>query len=173
MVKDGFAVDAHGQIIVACTPTNNTADPGRVGPPLDAIAAEVSADVGYCSEATSRCSPHAASGGYVAIRRQTHPATGEVQRAGRRSHRKQTVEPVIGQAKQARGFWQFPAARPRQGQRRMALVCTAAQSDQAGHGMRSHQSGISAPTRPPLRLRVGHRHLPSRHSQSAVTRTGS
>jgi len=137
--KDGFvqaynaraAVDAHGQIVVACTLTNNAADQAELGPLLDAIAAglgcrpeEVSADVGYCSKANLQTLAARGIRGYVATGRQKHPAAGEAQRrgplveamrtrlrrAGRRSRyrlRKQTVEPVIGRIKQARGFRQF------------------------------------------------------------------
>jgi transposase len=155
--KDGFvqaynaqaAVDAHGQIVVACTLTNNAADQAELGPLLDAIAAglgrspkEVSADVGYCSEANLETLAARGIRGYVATGQQKHPATGEAQRrgplvaavrtrlrrAGRRSRyrlRKQTVEPVIGQIKQARGFRQFLLRGLAKVSAEWALVCTA------------------------------------------------
>ena len=131
--EDGFvqaynaqaAVDAHGQIAVACTLTSNAADQAELGPLLDPIAAglggspkEISADVGYCSEADLETLAARGIRGYVATGRQKHPATGAAQRrgplvdamrtrlgrAGRRTRyrlRKQTVEPVIGPIKQA------------------------------------------------------------------------
>jgi len=155
--KDGFvqaynaqaAVDADAQIVVACTLTNNAADQAELGPLLDAIAAglgrspeEVSADVGYCSEANLQTLAARGIRGYVATGRQKHPAAGEAQRrgplvdamrarlrrAGRRSRyrlRKQTVEPVIGQIKQARGFRQFLLRGVAKVTAEWALVCTA------------------------------------------------
>jgi transposase len=95
--KDGFvqacnaqaAVDAHGQIAVACTLTNNAADQAELGPLLDPIAAglggspkEISADVGYCSEANLETLAARGIRGYVATGRQKHPATGAAQRRG-------------------------------------------------------------------------------------------
>ncbi len=155
--KDGFvqaynaqaAVDAHGQIVVACGLTNNAADQAELRPLLDAIATglgrspqQVSADVGYCSEANLQMLAARGIQGYVATGRQKHPATGEAQRhgplveamrtrlrrAGRRSRyrlRKQTVEPVIGQIKQARGFRQFLLRGLAKVSAEWALVCTA------------------------------------------------
>jgi IS5 family transposase len=155
--KDGFvqaynaqaAVDAHGQIVVACTLTNNAADQAELGPLLDPIAAglggspkEISADVGYCSEADLETLAARGIRGYVATGRQKHPATGAAQRrgplvdamrtrlgrAGRRTRyrlRKQTVEPVIGPIKQARGFRQFLRRGLAKVSAEWALICTA------------------------------------------------
>jgi hypothetical protein len=155
--EDGFvqacnaqaAVDAHGQIAVACTLTNNAADQAELGPLLDAIAAglggspkEISADVGYCSEANLETLAARGIRGYVATGRQKHPATGAAQRrgprvdamrtrlgrAGRRTRyrrRKQTVEPVIGPIKQARGFRQFLRRGLAKVSAEWALICTA------------------------------------------------
>ena len=155
--KDGFvqacnaqaAVDAHGQIAVACTLTNNAADQAELGPLLDPIAAglggspkEISADVGYCSEANLETLAARGIRGYVATGRQKHPATGAAQRrgplvdamrtrlgrAGRRTRyrrRKQTVEPVIGPIKQARGFRQFLRRGLAKVSAEWALICTA------------------------------------------------
>lgn len=154
--KDGFvqaynaqaAVDADGQIVVACGLTNNAADQAELGPLLDAIAAglgrspeEVSADVGYCSEANLETLARGIRA-YVATGRQKHLAAGAAQRrgplveamrtclrrAGRRTRyrlRKQTVEPVTGQIKQARGFRQFLLRGLAQVSAEWALVCTA------------------------------------------------
>jgi Transposase DDE domain len=155
--KDGFvqaynaqaAVDARAQIVVACGLTNNAADQAELRPLLDAIATglgrspqQVSADVGYCSEANLQMLAARGIQGYVATGRQKPPATGAAQRhgpwveamrtrlkrAGRRSRyrlRKQTVEPVIGQIKQARGFRQFLLRGFAKVGAEWALVCTA------------------------------------------------
>ena len=88
----------------------------------------MSADAGYCSAANLRTLGRRRIAGYVATGRQKHgtacatakkPAapgsliakmTAKLKRAGYRSRyrlRKQIVEPVFGQIKQARGFRQF------------------------------------------------------------------
>src|SRR6266849_5489581 len=129
------AVDAAGQVIVAHGLSNASNDQQQLAPMLDAIEAnmgelpdELSADAGYCSEANLERLEQKRVSGYVATGRQKHgaaAATGErayrtasrlaamatkLRRAGRRSRyrlRKQVVEPVFGQIKQARGFRQF------------------------------------------------------------------
>ena len=88
---------------------------------------ELSADNGYCSEANLEHLEQRGIRGYVATGRQKHgqaSATGEgagggphvqamrtrLKRGGHRSRyrlRKQSVEPVFGQMKAARGFRQF------------------------------------------------------------------
>jgi transposase len=137
--KDGFiqgynaqaGVDGAHQVIVAQGLTENAADSGQLVPLVDAIKAntgrkprEVSADVGYCSEANLAALEARRIRGYIATGRQKHPEGGEKQRrgpqveamrnrlkrGGRRSRyrlRKQVVEPVFGQIKEARGFRQF------------------------------------------------------------------
>ena len=137
--KDGFiqgynaqaGVDAGHQVIVAQGVTENAADSGQLLPLVDAIKAktgrkprEVSADVGYCSEANLEALEARRIRGYIATGRQKHPEGGEKQRRGPRVEamrkrlkrggrasryrlRKQVVEPVFGQIKQARGFRQF------------------------------------------------------------------
>jgi len=137
--KDGFiqgynaqaAVDAAHQVIVAQDLTANAADNGQLLPLVDAIKAntgrkprEISADVGYCSEANLEALKERRIRGYIATGRQKHPDGGEekrngpqveamrkrLRRGGHRSRyrlRKQVVEPVFGQIKQARGFRQF------------------------------------------------------------------
>jgi transposase len=129
------AVDATAQIIVAHTLDNNRSDQAQFAPLLSAIKAnlgsnpdEVSADAGYCSAANLRTLSRRRITGYIATGRQKHgsksatakrPAkpgsllarmTAKLRRAGHRSRyrlRKQVVEPVFGQIKQARGFRQF------------------------------------------------------------------
>jgi transposase len=141
--KDGFiqgfnaqaAVDAHGQVIVACGLTNSGSDQAQLVPMVDAVAAatgrypgEVSADAGYCSQDNLAGLAARPVKAYIATGRQNHGSAAPVgartgkpdglvaamarklKRAGRRSRyrlRKQVVEPVFGQIKQARGFRQF------------------------------------------------------------------
>ena len=129
------AVDAEQQIILACGLTNSGSDQAQLIPMLDAVAAatgtyplETSADAGYCSEANLAGLAARPVNAYVATGRQKHGSPAAVnerrikpdsliaamarklKRAGRRSRyrlRKQVVEPVFGQIKQARGFRQF------------------------------------------------------------------
>jgi hypothetical protein len=126
------AVDGAHQIIVAQTLTSSSSDQAQPAPLLDGIRAnlgtnpdEVSADAGYCSAANLRTIKRRRIEGYIATGRQKHgtkSATAKkasragslmstkLQRAGCRSRyrlRKQIVEPVFGQIKQARGFRQF------------------------------------------------------------------
>jgi transposase len=143
------AVDAKAQVILAHHLTNNAADHDALGPLLDAVTtnteatpAEVSADSGYCSEANLVDLAGRGIRGYVATGRAKHPDGGEVQRrgplvsamrrrlrrAGRRSRyrlRKQVVEPVFGQIKAARGFWQFLLRGLEKVKHEWALICTA------------------------------------------------
>lgn len=125
------AVDGSQQIILAHRLTNNAADQDGLVPLIDAVKvnagrkpAEISADAGFCSEANLAELAVRKIRGYVATGRAKHPAGGEEKRrgplvtamrrklkqAGRRSRyrlRKQIVEPVFGQIKQARGFRRF------------------------------------------------------------------
>jgi transposase len=129
------AVDADHQVIVAQGLTNQASDAHQLEPMLAHIktntgrqARELSADAGYCSEHNLTTLTHHHVRGYVATGRQKHgtaSATGahttvprtrvhamkiRLKRAGYRSRyrlRKQLVEPVFGQIKQARGFRQF------------------------------------------------------------------
>lgn len=129
------AVDADSQVIVAAGLTNAGNDKQQVTPMAARIEAntgrtpkEMSADNGYCSEENLAELERLGIRGYVATGRQKHgkaSATGKgagrsgtrVQRMSRRlkqgGHRsryrlrKQTVEPVFGQIKGARGFRQF------------------------------------------------------------------
>ena len=129
------AVDADSQVIVAQGVTNNASDSHQLAPMVAQIkqntgrqARELSADAGYCSEDNLKVLRRRHINGYIATGRQKHGeaiAVGErrvklgtyayamwqkLRRGGHRSRyrlRKQTVEPVFGQIKQARGFRQF------------------------------------------------------------------
>ena len=103
---------------------------------------EASADAGYCSEANLGALADRGIGAYIATGRAKHPAQAErkrggpltqamrdkLKRAGRRSRyrlRKQVVEPVFGQIKQARGFRQFLLRGIDKVKAEWALICTA------------------------------------------------
>jgi len=128
------AVDAAHQVIVAQGLSNKSTDQDQLAPMVDAVALntgskpkEVSADAGYCSEANLEALEERRVNAYVATGRQKHgqaAAVGERQgggarveamrrklkRGGWRSRyrlRKQVVEPVFGQIKEARGFRRF------------------------------------------------------------------
>lgn len=144
-----LAVDARAQVIVACDLTDEAVDAGRLVPLLERIEQnlkrrpkEVSADGGYCSEANLQALAARGVRSYLATGRQKHPAGGtskrrgplvlamrlKLKRGGRRSRyrlRKQTVEPVIGQIKQARGFRQFLLRGLAKVEAEWALLCTA------------------------------------------------
>jgi hypothetical protein len=103
---------------------------------------EASADAGYCNEQNLVALAARAVSSYLAIGRAKHPGeakrniTGpltkamrdKLKRAGWRSRyrlRKQTVEPVFGQIKQARGFRQFLLRGIDKVKAEWALICTA------------------------------------------------
>src|SRR5712692_10210346 len=147
------AVDGAHQIIVAHTLTNSPSDQAQLAPLLDAIKAnlgknpdEASADAGYCSQANLRTLIRRRIEGYVATGRQKHgtrAATAKrklkagtliarmstkLKRAGYRSRyrlRKQIVEPVFGQIKQARGFRQFLLRSIDNVKAEWAMICIA------------------------------------------------
>ena len=128
-------VDADSQVIVAQSLTNATNDKQQLIPltteierTLGRLPQELSADHGYCSEANLAELEGRRIRGYVATGRQKHGTgsatstragrtasrvvdmTRRLKRGGHRSRyrlRKQTVEPVFGQIKGARGFRQF------------------------------------------------------------------
>ena len=153
------AVDAKRQIIVAHALTDSTSDQGQLEPLIDAIEAnlgrrprEISADAGYCSKANLEAADRRGIKPYIATGRQKHgqaaavgpraaPPGGRVaamaatlRRAGRRSRyrlRKQTVEPVFGPIKQARGFRQFLLRGREKVTCEWAMICTAPQPGQA------------------------------------------
>jgi hypothetical protein len=147
------AVDGAHQIIVAHTLTNSPSDQAQLAPLLDAIKAnlgknpdEASADAGYCSQANLRTLIRRRIEGYVATGRQKHGTKAattkrklksgtliarmstKLKRAGYRSRyrlRKQIVEPVFGQIKQARGFRQFLLRSIDKVKAEWAMICTA------------------------------------------------
>jgi len=143
------AVDAAAQIIVAHDLTPNMSDQDQLVTLIDAIKnnlgrqpKEASADAGYCSEANLAALATRRISAYLATGRAKHPAqakrniTGpltqtmrqKLKRAGRRSRyrlRKQIVEPVFGQIKQARGFRQFLLRGIENVKAEWALVCIA------------------------------------------------
>jgi transposase len=154
--RDGFiqgynaqaAVDEAHQVIVAQSLSDNASDQAELVCLVEGIKAntgrkprEVSADVGYCSEANLEALKARRIRGYVATGRQKHPDGGDAQRrgpqveamrqrlrrAGHRSRyrlRKQTVEPVFGQIKQARGFRQFLLRGLEKVRAEWTLLCT-------------------------------------------------
>jgi transposase len=143
------AVDAAAQIVVAHGLTAGMSDQDQLVPLLDAIEdrlgrkpAEASADAGYLSEANLAALAEREIGAYIAIGRAKHPGAvkrkiagpltkamrDKLRRAGRRSRyrlRKQIVEPVFGQIKQARGFRQFLLRGIDKVSAEWALICTA------------------------------------------------
>ncbi|MGE0142842.1 MAG: transposase, partial [Planctomycetota bacterium] len=127
-----LAVDAGSQVIVAASLSNRQNDApelpellGQIKANVGRQAAEISADTGYCSEANLVELARRKIRGYLATGRQKHgtaTATGQreqgraaematrLRRGGFRSRyrlRKQTVEPVFGQIKEALGFRRF------------------------------------------------------------------
>lgn len=147
------AVDGDHQIIVAQTLSDSSSDQAQLAPLLDGIKDnlgrnpdEVSADAGYCSQDNLRTINRRRINGYIATGRQTHGTksatskkaikpgspiakmSAKLKRAGYRSRyrlRKQIVEPVFGQIKQARGFRQFLLRGIEKVRAEWALICTA------------------------------------------------
>ncbi|MFO1209004.1 MAG: IS1182 family transposase [Amaricoccus sp.] len=148
-----IAVDSGHQIIVAQRLQTNPADYAALVPLVDQARAnlgrkprEVSGDAGFATEANlealaaRRIRPYLAPG--RARHGQDHAAgdrrfrnsprmsamAATLKRAGRRSRyrlRKQVVEPVFGQIKQARGFRQFLLRGLDKARGEWALICTA------------------------------------------------
>jgi hypothetical protein len=125
-----LAVDADSQVIVAQTVTNQRTDSQHLIPLIEQIemdtqdvVGEISADSGYYSEQNLEQLESTAIRGYVSCGRRDKDGTwhGDVGRLGHRMRarldqggkqsryrlRKQTVEPVFGIIKSARGFRQF------------------------------------------------------------------
>jgi transposase len=143
------AVDAEAQIIVAHGLTPSMSDHDQLVGLIDDIEAnlgarpkEASADSGYLSEANLEALADRNIGAYVATGRAKHPAAhkrkhsgplikamqDKLKRAGWRSRyrfRKQIVEPVFGQIKQARGFRQFLLRGAEKVAAEWAMICTA------------------------------------------------
>jgi len=143
------AVDAKAQIVVAHALTPGQSDQDQLVPLVEAIAddlgrlpKEASADAGYCSEANLAALAERGIAAYIATGRAKRPGDAKrksagpltqamrtkLKRAGRRSRyrlRKQVVEPVFGQIKQARGFRQFLLRGSDKVADEWALICTA------------------------------------------------
>jgi hypothetical protein len=143
------AVDATAQIIVEHGLTQNGSDQGQLVPMTDGIEknlgrkpAQVSADSGFCSEANLEAMQTRKIDAYIAPGRAKHPTKdngktgGPLTQAMRKKIddggfetpyrlRKQVVEPVFGQIKQARGFRQFLLRGVEKVRSEWALVCTA------------------------------------------------
>ena len=127
---------------------------------------EASADAGYCSEANLAALRKRRITAYIATGRAKHPGqdkrnlTGrltkamrlKLRRAGRRSRfrlRKQIVEPVFGQVKEARGFRQFLLRGPRQSEGRMGADLHRTQPHKAREGRMTDLSSLTTrPARP-------------------------
>lgn len=146
------AVDAASQVIVAQGVTQSATDRHQLKPMLEEIHAhfgedpnEVSADSDFCTESNLEELVRRDIRGYIATGKQKHgkPApigdrrrTGilsqamqeRLRRGGHRSRyrmRKQTVEPVFGQIKSARGFRQFLLRGYRKVGQEWSLICCA------------------------------------------------
>jgi transposase len=138
------AVDAHRQVIVAQTLTNNGSDMHQMKPLVEQIrehlrrqTREISADSGYCSELNLKGLVNRHIRGYIATDRQDkdkkvgklvqrmRERLGKGARRSRYRLRKQVVEPVFGQIKQARGFRQFLLRGKEKVAAEWSLVCTA------------------------------------------------
>jgi transposase len=143
------AVDGEAQIVVAHSLVASTSDQDQLVALIDGIEAnlgrrpkEASADAGYCSEANLAALRQRRIAAYIATGRAKHPGQGKrnltgrltkamrqkLRQAGRRSRyrlRKQIVEPVFGQIKQARGFRQFLLRSIAKAKAEWALICTA------------------------------------------------
>lgn len=144
-------VDADSQVIVAAGLTNVGNDKQQLAPMIEQIRQctgrlprELSADNGYCSEANLEMLDRLGIRGYVATGRQKHGsasatggrARGEYTQAmstrlklgayrSRYRLRKQTVEPVFGQIKSARGFRQFLMRGLDKVREEWNLICTS------------------------------------------------
>ena len=146
-------VDAKAQVIVACEVVNTSADCPQLLAMVDQVRANLgrkpdvcSADAGYCSEANlaGMAARHIRT--YIATGRQKHGSDAAIhakngqpgsliaamrdklKRGGWRSPyrlRKQVVEPVFGQIKQAMGFRQFLLRGLAKVTAEWQLVCTA------------------------------------------------
>ena len=143
------AVDGCAQIIVAHDLNANGSDQGQLVPVVDGIEAnlgrkpvQVSADSGYCSEANLAALAGREIDGYIAAGRAAHPtnpgrgAGGPLTQAMRKKIadggfetpyrlRKQIVEAVFGQIKQARGFRQFLLRGVENVRAEWAMICMA------------------------------------------------
>src|SRR4249920_1878663 len=142
------AVDAEAQIIVAHELTQCSSDQGQLVPLVEAIEnnlgrkpEQASADSGYCSEPNLKALVARGIDGYVAPGRAQHPTAANGKVGGPLTQlmrkkiddggfetpyrlRKQVVEPVFGQIKQARGFRQFLLRGVKKVRAEWAMICT-------------------------------------------------
>lgn len=144
------AVDAKAQVIVAHGLTDCAVDSGQLVGMIDAVTAntdrkpaQVSADAGYCSEANLQAMEDREIEAFIATGRQKHgaaaadggksttPKTEDMRERLRKDGfkspcrlRKQTVEPVFGQIKHARGFRQFLMRGIQKVSAEWAMLCT-------------------------------------------------
>ncbi len=145
------AVDGAAQVIVAHTASNQASDcphlvglVGQIESALGAKPAQISADAGYCSEDNLAALESRGIDAHIATGRQRHGAAAPEERPGRAGGRvaamaqkllaagregpyrlrKQVVEPVFGQIKQARGFRQFLRRGLAAVQSEWSLICT-------------------------------------------------
>jgi hypothetical protein len=146
-------VDAEAQVTVACDVVATSADCPQLLAMVDQIKAKLgrkpkvcSADAGYCSEKNLEGMANRRIRAYIATGRQKHGTKAaahakngkpgsliasmreRLKRGGWRSPyrlRKQVVEPVFGQIKQAMGFRQFLLRGLAKVQAEWSLVCTA------------------------------------------------
>ncbi|MBS2027942.1 MAG: IS1182 family transposase [Deltaproteobacteria bacterium] len=143
------AVDAHAQVVVAHAVEAAQNDVQQLVPMVKQIREnlgrnpeELSADNGYLSEANLAALEKRRIEGYVAAGREKKHQNGRPKLLGTRTRRmkrklkqggyrsryrlrKQTVEPVFGQIKAARGFRSMSMRGITKAQREWALVCTA------------------------------------------------
>ncbi|MFC3323599.1 transposase [Mesorhizobium cantuariense] len=143
------AVDAAAQIIVAHELTQCGNDQGQLVPLIEAIENNLGskpqlalADSGYCSEANLAALEAHSIDGYVAPGRAKHATAANGKIGGPLTQwmrkkiddggfetpyrlRKQVVEPVFGQIKQARGFRRFLLRGVEKVRAEWAMICTA------------------------------------------------
>lgn len=138
------AVDVDHQVIVAQSVVNTGSDAHQMIPLLEQIrsnlkqqAKEISADSGYCSELNLKALAKRRIRGYIATDRQNKDRKVGVwvkrmrkrlRQGSWRSRyrlRKQSVEPVFGLIKQARGFRQFLLRGQKKVAAEWSLLCTA------------------------------------------------
>jgi hypothetical protein len=99
-----------------------------------------------------------------------------LKRAGRRSRyrpRKQTVEPVFGQIKQARGFRQFLLRGFSKVGDEWALICTAHNSPSCSAPAAPDPAPIPTSARPAMRLIITRPSQQPAPSRRPLIRTGS
>jgi transposase len=144
------AVDTKAQVILAHGLSDCAADSGQLVPMIDAVIAntgakptQISADSGYCSQDNIQAMEDREIEAFIATGRQKHgeaAADGgkglgaKVEQMRERLRRdgfanpyrlrKQTVEPVFGQIKQARGFRQFLMRGLNKVAAEWAMLCT-------------------------------------------------